>query len=128
MTLLWIFKNWGGSFPPSLPVPKQTFVLVKAYWRCLQCNIFLSFKTSSRYNCKTSCKHVLNTSWKTSWKRLDEVLRRRLEDVLGRRIANTTWRRLKAIFQTSWNTSWRRLGKQEMFAGISPQLSLSTNY
>ena len=60
-------------------------------------------KTSWRYNCKTSCKHVLKMSW------------RRLEDVLGRRIANTSWRglgrrkvlrwrRLEDFLKTSWKT------------------------
>ena len=52
--------------------------------------------TSWRHNCKTSCKHVLKKSWKTSW--------RRLEEVLGRHIANTSWRRLQDVFKTFWKT------------------------
>ena len=71
---------------------------------------------SWRHNCKTSCKHVMRTSW------------RRLEDVLGRRIANASWRRLQKLLEDIkcyaedvFKTSWRRLGKQEMFAGLDPE-------
>ena len=93
--------------------PQQIFVLVKTYWRRLQCNIFLSSKTSWRHNCKTSCKHVLKTSWRC------------LENVL-----KTSWRRFtkthcKYVLKTSWRRlerrkvlRWRRLGKQEMFVGL----------
>ena len=66
--------------------PQQTFVLVKfvitedvlkTSWSRLPCNIFLSFKTSSRHNCTTS-----------SWKRLEDVLKK------------ASWRRF-------WKTSWK---------------------
>ena len=101
--------------------PQQIFVLVKTYWRRLQCNIFLSSKTSWRHNCKTSCKHVLKTSWKTSWRRLENVLKTSCK---------TSWRRFtkthcKYVLKTSWRRlerrkvlRWRRLGKQEMFVGL----------
>ena len=75
---------------------RSTEDVLKTSWRRLQCNTFLSSKTSWIHNCKTSCTYVLKTSWKTSW--------RRLEDVLGKRIANTSWRRLEDIFKTSWKT------------------------
>ena len=84
---------------------QQTFVLVKTSRR-LQCNIFLSSKTSWRHNCKTSCKHVL----KTSWRRLGDLLKtywRRLEDVLGRRIANVLEDEkcyTEDVLKTSWKT------------------------
>ena len=71
-------------------------VVLKTSWRCLQCNIFLSSKTS--------------------W--------RRLEDIIARRLANTSWRRLEDVLEDEkcyaedvFKTSWRCLGKQEMFAG-----------
>ena len=85
-----------GQPPPPPRIPsahpvntQQTFVLVKTYWRHLQCNIFLSSKTSWRHNCKTSYKHVLKTS--------SRRLGRPFEDVL-----KTSWRRFK-------KTSWRVL-------------------
>ena len=81
-----------------------------SWWRCtegvLQCNNFLSSKTSSRHNCKTSCIHVL----KTSWKHFEFVLRKRLQNLLRRRIA-----RRKSV---TLKTSSRRLGKQVMFLGM----------
>ena len=73
--LRFIMTKTGNHFVVSLDLAQQTFILVKTYWRRLQCNIFLSSTTSWRHNCKTSCKHVLKTSWKrladifkTSWK------------------------------------------------------------
>ena len=77
------------SYPANIRLGQD---VLKTSWRRLQCNIFLSSKTSWRHNCKTSCKHVLKTSW------------RPLEDVLGKRIANTSWRRLQDVFKTSWKT------------------------
>ena len=96
---------------------------MKTYWRRLQCKIFLSSKTSWRHSSKTSCKHVLKMSWKTSWKRLG----RRLEDFSGRRIANTSWRRLgrrkalrwrrlQDVLKTSWKT--RNACWHKMFSSI----------
>ena len=58
--------------------------VLKTSWRRLQCNIFLSSKTSSRNNCKTC-----------SW--------RRLEDVLGDK-KMLRWRRFQEILKTSWKT------------------------
>ena len=106
---------------------RQTFVLVKTYWRRLedvlktswrrlQCNIFCLIRCLENV-LKTSCEVILKTSW------------RRLEDVFGRRIANTSWRRLEDVLEDEkvlrWRrledvlkTSWRRLGKQEMLTGI----------
>ena len=63
------------SFPENIPLGED---VLKSSWRRLQCNIFLSSKNSSKHNCKTSCKHVL----KTSWKRAEDVLRRRLGIIL----------------------------------------------
>ena len=86
--------------------------VLKTSWRCLQCNIFLSSKTSWRRLEDIIARRLANTSW------------RRLEDVLGRRIANTSWRRLEDVLEDEkcyaedvFKTSWRCLGKQEMFAG-----------
>ena len=62
---------------------RRTEDVLNTSWTRLRCNIFLSSKTLSRHNCKTS-----------SW--------RRLENVLGRCIANTSWRRLEDVFKTSW--------------------------
>ena len=116
---------------------QQTFVLVKIYWRRVQCNIFyLSSKTSWKRLqdiiarriiegvleniLKTSCKDVLTassrqlqdvflkTSWKTSWRRLAKTWRR-LEDVFRRRIANTSWRRLGRKKIVTLKTFSRRL-------------------
>ena len=50
---------------------------------------------------KTPCKHVLKTSWKMPW--------RRLEDVFGRRIANTSWRRIDNVLEDEKLLRWRRL-------------------
>ena len=96
---------------------QQTFVLVKTYWRRLQCNIFLSSKTSWRRLEHIIARRLANMSWK----RLENVLKtscktswRRLEDVLGRRFANMSWRRLgrrKVLrwrrFQDVLKTSWK---------------------
>ena len=82
--------------------------VLKMSWRWLQHVFSVTFfcllrrlqdalKTSSRHNCKTSCKHVLETSW------------RRLEDVLGRLIANTSWRRLGRWKSITLKMSSRRL-------------------
>ena len=66
--------------------------------RHLQCNIFLSFKTSSR----------------CSWRRLEkDILQTRLEDVF-----KMSWKLRKCYAEDIFETSSRRLGKKEMFAGI----------
>ena len=71
---------------------QQTFVLVKTSWRRLQRNIFLSFKTSSRHNCKTS-----------SWRRLEEdVLQISLEDVLKTSLEEVLQTGLEDVLKTSW--------------------------
>ena len=77
---------------------QQLFVLVKTSWRRLQRNIFLSFKTSSRHNCKTSWRRRLTDK---SW--------RRLEDVFGRGLANRSWRRLEDVLEDEKLLRWRRL-------------------
>ena len=79
---------------------QQTFVLVKTYWRRLQCDIFLSSKTSWRHNCKTSCKHALKTPWKTSWRRLENVLKTSCK-TSSRHFRKTYY---KYVFKTSWKT------------------------
>ena len=94
---------------------RQTFVLVKTYWRRLedvlktswrrlQCNIFCLIRCLENL-LKTSCEEILKTYW------------RRLEDVFGRRIANTSWRCLEDVLEDEKLLRWRRLGKQEMLAG-----------
>ena len=83
--------------------PQQIFVLVKTYWRRLQCNIFLSSKTSWRHNCKTSCKHVL----KTSWRCLENVLKTFYEDALQISLEDflkTSWKTKSVTLKTSWKT------------------------
>ena len=65
--LCWFFETLEKSLPNKH----------SSWWRRLQCNIFLSSKTSWRHNCKTSCKHVLKTYCKyvlkKSWRRLEDV-------------------------------------------------------
>ena len=83
--LCWFFETLEKSLPNKH----------SSWWRRLQCNIFLSSKTSWRHNCKTSCKHVLKTYCKyvlkKSWRRLPrrKVLR---------------WRRAQDVLKTSWKT------------------------
>ena len=96
--------------------------VLKTSWRRLQDVFSVTFfclprraedvlKTSSRHKCKTSCKHILMTSWKPSWRRLENVLKtscktswRCLEDILGGCVANTSWRRLQDVFKRSSKT------------------------
>ena len=65
---------------------RRTENVLKTSSRRLQCNVFLSSKTSWRHNCKTSCKHVLKTSWrhfrKTYCKYVLKTSSRRLQEVL----------------------------------------------
>ena len=74
--------------------------VLKTYWRHLQDVFSVTFfcllrrledvlKTSWRHNCKTSCKHVL----KTSWKRLEDVLKRSWKTKCV--TLKTSWRRLR---------------------------------
>ena len=66
---------------------QQTFVLLKTYWIRLQCNIFLSFKTSWRRLEDITARPLANTSWRRLGRR--KVLR---------------WRRLQDVLKTSWKT------------------------
>ena len=78
---------------------QQTFALVKTSWRRLQRNIFLSFKTSSRHNCKTS-----------SWRRLEEdVLQISLEDVLKTSSEEVLQTGLEDVLEDEKLLRWRRL-------------------
>ena len=64
-----------------------------------------------------SCKHVLKMFWKTSWRRLENVLTtssRRLEDIFGRRITITSGGRLLDVLEDKKFLRWRRLGKQKI--------------
>ena len=99
---------------------RRTEDVLKTYWRRLQRNIFLSFKTledvlkkaSYRYILKTSrrsLEDVLDNVLKRCWKRLEDVLRRRFEDVFGRRLANTSWRRLEDVLEDEKLLRWIRL-------------------
>ena len=108
----------------AFDVTQQTFVFVKTYWRRLQCNIFLSSKTSWRRIKDVLGRRIANTSWRRLEdmiaRRLASTSWRRLEDVLGRRIATTSWRRLEGVLKRSWKmksvtlkTSSRRL--QDVF-------------
>ena len=101
---------------------RRTVGVFKTSSRRLQCNIFLSSKTSWRRLEDIIARRLPNTSWrrlgrgledvlKTSWRRLEDVLQdvlkmywRCLKDVLGRHIANTSWRRLEDVFKRSWKT------------------------
>ena len=98
---------------------QQTFVLVKAYLRRLQCNTLLSSKTSWR-PLENILENVFKTSWKTSWRRLENTLKtsckhvfktssRSLEGVFGRCIASTYWRRIKNVCEDGKSLRWRRL-------------------
>ena len=57
---------------------QQTFVLVKTYWRRLQCKIFFVFqdvlKASWRRLEGINARRLGNTSLETSWRRLEDVL------------------------------------------------------
>ena len=74
---------------------QQTFVLVKTYWRRLQCNIFFIFqdvlKTSWR-----RLENVLKTSWKTSW--------RRFRKTYCKYVFKTSWKTKNVTLKTSWKT------------------------
>ena len=89
----------------------RTEDVLKTSWRSLQCNIFLSSKTSSRrlqdIVVRRLLEDVLKTSWrrglanaslrgllKTSWRHLEDALKTFLEDVL--QIL------LEDVFKTSW--------------------------
>ena len=89
----------------------RTEDVLKASWRNVQCNIFLSSKTSSRrlqdIVVRRLLEDVLKTSWrrglanaslrgllKTSWRHLEDALKTFLEDVL--QIL------LEDVFKTSW--------------------------
>ena len=95
---------------------RRTEDVLKMSWRRLQCNIFLSFKTSSKrlqdVFKKTCCKHVL----RTSWRRLENVLKISCEDVLKTFLEDVLQICLQEVFKTSSKTkdvtlkkSWRRL-------------------
>ena len=78
-------KQWlyNGYFHPSKHSSwwRRTEVALQTSWRCLQCNIFLSSKTS--------------------W--------RRLEDIIARRLVNTSWRRFRKMYcKYVLKTSWRQ--------------------
>ena len=78
---------------------RSTEDVLKMSWRRLQCNIFLSFKTSS--------KRLQDVFKKTSSRGLQDVFKDQrcyTEEVL--------------------KTSWRRLGKQEIFARLCLKSSL----
>ena len=89
----------------------RTEDVLKTSWRSLQCNIFLSSKTSSRRLQDIVVRRLLEddlkTSWrrglanaslrgllKTSWRHLEDALKTFLEDVL--QIL------LEDVFKTSW--------------------------
>ena len=98
-----IMTKTGNHFVISLDLAQQTFVLVKTYGRRLQCNIFLSTKTSWRHDCKTSCKHVL----KTSWRRFRTTYCKYVLKTSSRRLGKQKvlrWRRLQDVLKTSWKT------------------------
>ena len=110
---------------------RRTEDVLKMSWRRLQCNIFLSFKTSSKRLQEDVLQTRIEDVLKTSWKRLEDFLRRRLEDVFGRRFANMSSRGLQDVFKDQrcyteevLKTSWRRLGKQEIFARLCLKSSL----
>ena len=99
---LWFFIILMSYFFPVVAKPssrwRRTEDVLKTSSRRLQCSIFVSTKTSSRHNCKTSSwrhlEDVLETYWirlqhvfkKTSWRRLLDVLKTFLEDVLQTRL------------------------------------------
>ena len=77
--------------------------VLKTSSRRLQCNIFLSSKTSWRHNCKTSRKHVLKTSWRRFRKTYCKYVLKTYSRGLGRRKV-LRWRRLQVVLKTSWKT------------------------
>ena len=85
---LWFFIILMSYFFPVVAKPssrwRHTEDVLKTSSRRLQCSIFVSTKTSSRHNCKTSF-----------WRHLQDVL-------------ETYWIRLQHAFK---KTSWRRFWK-----------------
>ena len=77
---------------------RRTEDVFKTSSRRLQCNIFLSSKTSWRRLEDIIARRLANTSWR----RLEDVL----EDVL-----KTSWKRLEDVLQDVLKTSWRRFRK-----------------
>ena len=124
MASLWSMALLTSILSSNLTRPsQQTFVLVKTYWRRLQDVFSVTFfclprrledvwKTSWRHNCKTSCKHVLKTSWKTSLKRLEDVLK-------------TSWRHFRKTYcKYVFKTSSRGLVRRKVLCW-SPLLDVS---
>ena len=103
---------------------QQTFVLVNTYWRRLQG----VFKTSSR---RLQCNIFLSS--KTSWRRLEDIIARRLANTswrhLGRRKA-LRWRRLE-VLKTSWktrNVCWVKWRNRKMgFANVRTENTVMSN-
>ena len=86
-----LLRQFNSSIPANIRLGED---VLKTSSRRLQCNIFLSSKTSWRRLEDIIAIRLANTPW------------RRLEDILGRRIVNTSWKRrlerLKVL-------RWRRL-------------------
>ena len=120
-----------------MPWWRRTEDVLKTSSRRLQCNIFLSSKTSWKRLedvlktqlqdvLQTRLEGVLKTSWRCPGRRLEDIL----QDVLKTFYEDVLQIRLEDVLKTSWKmksvtlkTSWRRLGKQKMFARKSVSLT-----
>ena len=89
----------------------RTEDVLKASWRSVQCNIFLSSKTSSRrlqdIVVKSLLEDILKRSWRrglanTSWRALVKTSWRHLEDAL-----KTSSRRLERWKIVTLKTTWK---------------------
>ena len=106
--------SWKNSNHKTLPSKHSSWWrrvedVFKTSWRCLQWTFFFLFS-------KTSCKHVLKTSWrrfkdvlKTSCEEVLKTSWRRLEDLFGRCPGNTSWRRLEDVLEDEKLLHWRSL-------------------
>ena len=78
----------------------RTEDVLKTSWRSLQCNIFLSSKTSSRRLQDIVVRRLLEDVLKTSW-------RRGLANASLRGLLKTSWRHLEDILKTLWKRFWK---------------------
>ena len=105
--------------------------VLKTSSRRLQCNIFLSSKTSWRHNCKTSCKHVLKTSWrhncKTSYKHVLKTSWRRFRKTYRKYVLKTSWKTKSVTLKTSSRRLQDVLENKKCLLGHKEWVTLHTS-
>ena len=85
-----------------MPWWRHTEDVLKMSWGRLECNFYLSSKTSWRRLQDIIVRPLTNTSWR--------LFRRYLEDVLKtswRHLAKTSWRPLRDVLKTFWENVWQ---------------------